>query len=83
MAETKTTEQRVKAIIINKLGAAETEITNETHLGDDLFADSLDHVELIMEIEQEFSISIPDSDVDKINTFGDIIGYLKEKHNIV
>jgi len=71
-------ENKVKEIIIDKLGIEESEITNSASFTNDLGADSLDTVELIMEFEKEFNISIPDEDAEKIGTVGQAISYLKE-----
>ena len=68
---------RVKAIIVDKLSVEETEVTNEASFTNDLGADSLDTVELIMEFEKEFNISIPDDQAEKISTVGDAIAYIK------
>jgi acyl carrier protein len=68
---------RVKAIIVDKLSVEETEVTNEASFTNDLGADSLDTVELIMEFEKEFNISIPDDQAEKIGTVGDAIAYIK------
>lgn len=70
---------RVQAIIVEKLGVEESEITNEASFTNDLGADSLDTVELIMEFEKEFGISIPDEDAEKIGTVGDAITYIEAK----
>ena len=70
---------RVKAIIVDKLGVDEKEITNESSFTNDLGADSLDTVELIMEFEKEFNIDIPDEDAEKPRTVGDALGYLSQK----
>ena len=67
---------KVKKIIVDKLGADESEVTNEASFTNDLGADSLDTVELIMEFEKEFDISIPDEDAEKIQTVGEVIDYL-------
>ena len=69
---------KVKAIIVDKLGVDESEVTNEASFTNDLGADSLDTVELIMEFEKEFSISIPDDQAEKIATVGDAINYIAE-----
>ena len=69
--------ERVKAIIVDKLSVEETEVTNEASFTNDLGADSLDTVELIMEFEKEFGISIPDDQVEKITTVGDAIAYIE------
>ncbi len=71
-------ENKVKEIIIDKLGIEESEITNSASFTNDLGADSLDTVELIMEFEKVFNISIPDEDAEKIGTVGQAISYLKE-----
>ena len=69
--------ERVKAIIVDKLSVEETEVTNEASFTNDLGADSLDTVELIMEFEKEFGISIPDDHAEKITTVGDAIAYIE------
>lgn len=69
--------QKVKGIIIEKLGVEEAEVVNEASFANDLGADSLDTVELIMEFEKEFNISIPDEAAEKIVTVGDAITYLE------
>ena len=68
---------RVKAIIVDKLGVEESEVTNEASFTNDLGADSLDTVELIMEFEKEFGVSIPDDQTEKIQTVGDAIAYIE------
>lgn len=68
---------RVKAIIVDKLSVEETEVTNSASFTNDLGADSLDTVELIMEFEKEFGISIPDDQAEKIATVGDAIAYVE------
>ncbi|MEZ4686954.1 MAG: acyl carrier protein [Bacteroidia bacterium] len=70
--------EKVKAIIIDKLGVEDAEVTPEASFANDLGADSLDTVELIMEFEKEFNISIPDDSAEKIVTVGDAISYLEE-----
>jgi len=72
-------EAKVKAIIVDKLGVDESEITLESNFTNDLGADSLDTVELIMEFEKEFDISIPDEDAENISTVGSAVSYLTEK----
>ena len=72
-------EAKVKEIIIDKLGVEESQITPEASFTNDLGADSLDIVELVMGFESEFDISIPDEDAEKIGTVGDAINYLNEK----
>ena len=69
---------RVKAIIVDKLGVEESEVTNEASFTNDLGADSLDTVELIMEFEKEFGISIPDDKAETIQSVGDAIKYIQE-----
>ena len=68
---------KVNAIIIDKLGVDENEVTPEASFTNDLGADSLDTVELIMEFEKEFNIAIPDDQAEKINTVGDAIAYIE------
>jgi len=72
------TAERVRNIIVDKLGVDPKEVTPEASFTNDLGADSLDQVELIMEFEKEFSLSIPDEAAEKINTVGDAITYLDE-----
>ena len=69
--------QRVKSIIVDKLGVEESEVTETASFTNDLGADSLDTVELIMEFEKEFGISIPDDQAEKIQTVGDAISYIE------
>jgi acyl carrier protein len=69
---------KVKEIIVDKLGVDEAEVTPEASFTKDLGADSLDTVELIMEFEKAFSISIPDEAAEKISTVGDAIKYIEE-----
>lgn len=69
---------RVKAIIADKLNVDENEVTETAEFTKDLGADSLDTVELIMEFEKEFGITIPDEDAEKITTVGDAITYIEE-----
>jgi len=70
--------EKVKSIIIDKLGVEESEVTPDASFTNDLGADSLDTVELIMEFEKEFNISIPDDQAEKITTVGQAISYLEE-----
>ncbi|MBK8847826.1 MAG: acyl carrier protein [Bacteroidetes bacterium] len=70
-------ESRVKSIIVDKLSVEESEITTESSFTNDLGADSLDTVELIMEFEKEFNIAIPDDQAEKIQTVGQAIDYIK------
>ena len=71
-------ESKVKAIIVDKLGVEESQVTPEASFTADLNADSLDTVELIMEFEKEFGISIPDEETTKINTVQDVIAYIEK-----
>ena len=68
---------KVKAIIVDKLGVDESEVTTTASFTDDLGADSLDTVELIMEFEKEFDIQIPDDKAEKIATVGDAISFIE------
>jgi len=70
---------KVKEIIVNKLGVDEGQITPEASFTNDLGADSLDTVELVMEFEKAFNLQIPDEDAEKISTVGDAIKYLQSK----
>ncbi len=70
-------EARVKSIIADQLGLAEEEVKEESKFIEDLGADSLDIVELIMAMEEEFQTEIPDEEAEKIRTVGDAIGYVK------
>lgn len=72
-------EAKVKEIIIDKLGVEESQITPEASFTNDLGADSLDIVELVMGFESAFQISIPDEDAEKIGTVGDAVNYLKDR----
>ncbi len=69
---------KVVSIIIDKLGVEESEVTNEASFTNDLGADSLDTVELIMEFEKEFNLSIPDEEAEKIETVGNAVSYIEE-----
>lgn len=71
---------RVKAIIVDKLGVDENEVTETAEFTKDLGADSLDTVELIMEFEKEFGISIPDDQAEKITTVGDAVAYIEAQN---
>ena len=71
-------DSRVKAIIVEKFGVSESEVTPEANFTNDLSADSLDRVELIMEIEDEFGISIPEDAAEKIATVGDAVKFVEE-----
>jgi len=72
-------EAKVKEIIVNKLGVDEGQITPEASFTNDLGADSLDTVELVMEFEKAFNLQIPDEDAEKIGTVGDAVNYIKSK----
>ena len=70
--------EKVKETIIEQIGVADTAVTMEASFIDDLGADSLDIVELIMALEEEFDMEIPDADAEKIVTVGDVVEYIKE-----
>ena len=70
-------EAKVKEIIVDKLGVSESEVTNEASFTTDLGADSLETVELIMKLEEEFGIDIPEEESSKIQTVGDAIKYIE------
>ena len=74
-----TVDERVKKIIAEQLGVEEDEVTSEASFVEDLGADSLDTVELVMALEEEFGIEIPDVDAEKILTVGKALDYIKEK----
>lgn len=78
MTEVATIEAKVKAIIADKLGLDEKEITPQASFMNDLGADSLDTVELIMEFEKEFNFTIPDEEAEKISTVGEAIEYIRK-----
>lgn len=71
--------EKVKQVIVEKLGVEESEVTNEATFVDDLGADSLDTVELIMAFEETFGLEIPDDEAEKIRTVGDAVSYLEKK----
>ncbi len=73
------TEGKVKSIIVEQLGVKPEDITPASSFIDDLGADSLDTVELVMALEEEFGIEIPDEDAEKITTVGEAIKYIEEK----
>lgn len=77
--DVKEIEQKVKEIIVEQLGVEESEVTPEASFIDDLGADSLDTVELVMAFEEAFDIEIPDEDAEKITTVGEAIEYVKGK----
>ncbi len=70
-------EERVKKIVVEQLGVKEDEVKIEASFADDLGADSLDTVELVMALEEEFETEIPDEDAEKIATVGDAVNYIK------
>lgn len=70
---------KIKEIIVEQLGVAENTVTMEASFIDDLGADSLDIVELIMALEEEFDLEIPDADAEKIVSVSDVVDYIKEK----
>ena len=70
--------ERVKKIIMEQLGTVEASVTMDASFLDDLEADSLDIVELVMALEEEFDIEIPDADAEKVVTVGDVVEYIKE-----
>ncbi len=69
---------RVKRIVVDRLGVDEPQVAMEASFKDDLGADSLDVVELVMELEDEFDLEISDEDAEKINTVGDVVKYIEE-----
>ncbi len=71
--------ERVKKIIVDRLGVEESQVTPEATFKDDLGADSLDVVELVMELEDEFDMEISDEDAEKIETVGDVVEYIKSQ----
>lgn len=74
----KETFQKLKSIVVEQLGVNDENVTMEATFVDDLAADSLDIVELVMNIEEEFDLEIPDSDTEKIVTIGDVVKYIEE-----
>ncbi|MEX1023791.1 MAG: acyl carrier protein [Planctomycetota bacterium] len=81
MTETTSVEDRVRKIVCNQMGTTEDKVKIETSFVNDLGADSLDTVELVMEFEDEFEISIPDEDAEKIQTVGAAVEYIKSKQS--
>jgi acyl carrier protein len=79
MAAEKTIEQRVKAIITEQLGVNPDQVTPDAKFIEDLGADSLDTVELVMALEEEFGQEIPDEEAEKLQSVGDVIKYIEEK----
>ena len=72
------TEQRLKSIVIDRLGVEDSEVSRDANFIEDLDADSLDIAILVADAEKEFSIRIPDADVDKIHTFGEAVDYINQ-----
>lgn len=70
---------KIKSIIVEQLDADEADVTMEANIQDDLGADSLDVVDLVMSIEENFDVEIPDEDVENIKTVGDIVKYIESK----
>ena len=70
--------EKVKGIIVEQLGVTEAAVTAEASFIDDLGADSLDIVELVMALEEEFDMEIPDTDAEKVVTVGDVVDYIKD-----
>lgn len=81
MASSEEITERVKAIIVEQLGVGAEEVTPEASFIEDLGADSLDIVELIMALEEEYDIEIPDEDAEKIQTVKDVISYIEERQS--
>jgi acyl carrier protein len=71
-------EERVKKIVVEQLGVEESQVTTEASFVDDLGADSLDTVELVMALEEEFKLEIPDEEAEKISTVGQAVKYIEE-----
>lgn len=79
MAVAENLEERVKKIIVTQLAVDATEVTPQSQFVQDLGADSLDTVELVMALEEEFDVEIPDEDAEKIKTVGEAVAYIKDK----
>jgi acyl carrier protein len=79
MADGGNLEQRLRTVIAEQLGVDESRVVPEASFTDDLEADSLDLVELIMSLEEQFGVEIPDEDAEKITTVGDAMNYLSER----
>lgn len=75
-------KKRINKVIVEKLSVAEEEVVEEANIKDDLGADSLDVVEVVMGIEGEFGIEIPDEDVDSLRTVGEIYAYAQKRFNL-
>ena len=73
-----TTEQRARMIVIKYLEVPAVKVTDNAHLQNDLGADSLERIELIMAFEEEFNITVPDADLSSISTFGDLVAYIDQ-----
>lgn len=80
MATPEEIAERVKSIVVEQLGVSAEEVTPVASFIDDLGADSLDIVELIMALEEEFNLEIPDEQAEKIQTFGDVVTYIQANH---
>ena len=78
MSTEESVEEKVKEIIVKQMGANKDQVTPDTSFINDLGADSLDTVELVMELEDAFDVSIPDEDAEKMQTVGDAINFIKE-----
>ena len=78
MAAEKSIDQRIKDIIVEQLGVNADQVTPEAKFIEDLGADSLDTVELVMALEEEFGLEIPDEEAEKLQTVGDVIKYVEE-----
>ncbi|MBI4531083.1 MAG: acyl carrier protein [Candidatus Latescibacteria bacterium] len=72
-------EERVKDLVVEQLGVSPDQVTNDASFIDDLGADSLDTVELVMAFEEEFDVEIPDEDAEKMTTVGDAVAYLEQR----
>ncbi|MEM6910563.1 MAG: acyl carrier protein [Verrucomicrobiota bacterium] len=79
MADDKSIEDKVKDIIVEQLGVNPEQVTPEAKFIEDLGADSLDTVELVMAFEEEFSVEVPDEDAEKLQSVGDVVTYVKDK----
>jgi len=78
VADADAIEQRIRPLIAEQLGVEESKVTRNASFVDDLNADSLDLVEMVMSLEEEFKIEIPDEDVERIHTVGDAVDYIQE-----